>query len=168
MEFGVDSVITEKLTSNLRKLTDKILIMKLSPNVTNIADIAYACEQGGADAVSAINTVVGMSVNINNRKPKLFTNIGGLSGPAIKPIAIANVYKIYKKVSIPIIGIGGISSADDVIEFILAGAEMVQIGTSNYANPNIGVEICNHLVKYCKKYNVKKISDLKGNIDFHE
>ena len=168
MEFGVDPKMTEKLTFELRKLTSKLLIMKLSPNVTYIQDIARASEIGGADAVSAINTVVGMAIDINDNRPKLYTTMGGLSGPAIKPIAIANVHKIYKEVSIPIIGIGGISCAKDVVEFILAGADLVQIGTHNYTNPNIGVEILKDLEKYCIKNKIENISDLKGEVSYHD
>ena len=168
MEFGVNTKMTEKLTSNIRKLTNKLLIMKLSPNVTDIQEIAKASENGGADAVSAINTVVGMGIDINTRKPKLYTTMGGLSGPAIKPIALANVHKVYKEVSIPIIGIGGISCAEDVIEFILAGASLVQIGTYNYTNPNIGVDILSDLNIFCKKNSINNISTLKGQINYHE
>ena len=164
MEFGVCPEVTEKLTYEMRKLTDKLLIMKLSPNVTDIVSIAKAAENGGADAVSAINTVIGMSIDINTRKSKLFTNIGGLSGPAIKPIALANIHKLYSAINIPIIGIGGISSAKDVIEFILAGAHLVQIGTRNYINPNTGVEIANELSVYCKNNNFNNISDLRGKM----
>ena len=168
MEFGVNPKITEKLTSKMRQMTDKLLIMKLSPNVTSIQDIAIAAEQGGADAVSAINTVVGMGIDINSRKPKLYTNFGGLSGPAIKPVAIANVHKVFKAISIPIIGIGGIARAEDVIEFILAGADLVQIGTLNYQNPNIGVDIAKELKDYCIKNKVLKLSDLKGQVEYHD
>ena len=120
MEFGVNPLITKELTKQIKQITNRLVVMKLSPNVTSIQDIAIAAEEGGADMISAINTVVGMGIDIYTRKTKLHTNFGGLSGPAIKPIAIANVNKIYKVVSIPIIGIGGISSAHDVIEFILA------------------------------------------------
>ena len=168
MEFGVNSKMTEQLTSNIRKLTNKLLIMKLSPNVTDIQDIAKASENGGADAVSAINTVVGMGIDIKTRKPKLYTTMGGLSGPAIKPIALANVHKIYKEVSIPIIGIGGISCAEDVIEFILAGASLIQIGTHNYTNPNIGVDILSDLNAFCKENSIDNISTLKGQVSYHE
>ncbi|MBS82554.1 MAG: dihydroorotate dehydrogenase B catalytic subunit [Gammaproteobacteria bacterium] len=168
MEFGVMSDMTEKLTSKLRSLTDKLLVMKLSPNVTSIQDIAKAAENGGADAVSAINTVVGMGIDIKTYKPKLYTTMGGLSGPAIKPIAIANVHKIYKEVNIPIIAIGGIANASDVIEFILAGADLVQIGTLNYTNPNIGIEIKNDLINFCEKNKIQKLSDLKGKVKYHE
>jgi len=165
MEFGVDAKMTEKLTSKMREKTNKLLIMKLSPNVTEIADIAIASEQGGADAVSAINTLVGLDIDIHTYKPRLSTTFGGLSGPAIKPVALANVYKVYKAVKIPIIGIGGISCVEDVIEFILAGASLVQIGTLNYTNPNIGVDIVNGLKQYCSKNNVNLL-DIVGQIKY--
>ena len=125
----------------MRKASDRLIIMKLSPNVTCIENIAQAAESGGADAVSAINTMVGMAIDIRTRKPSLFTNFGGLSGPAIKPIAIANIHKVYKAVNIPIIGIGGVSTIEDVIEFILAGASLVQIGTMCYQNPDLGPQL---------------------------
>ena len=168
MKFGVNPKITEKLTKEIKKNTNKIVIMKLSPNVTSIQDIAIAAEQGGADMISAINTVVGMGIDIHTKKTKLYTNFGGLSGPAIKPIAIANVNKIYKVVEIPIIGIGGIASASDVIEFILAGADLIQIGTLNYKNPNIGVDILADLIKYCKYYKIDNLSDIKGQVEFYD
>ena len=168
MEFGVEAEMTEKLTSKLRSLTDKLLIMKLSPNVTSIQDIAKAAESGGADAVSAINTVVGMGIDIITHKPKLYTAMGGLSGPAIKPIAIANIHKIYKEISIPIIAMGGIANASDVIEFILAGADLVQIGTLNYTNPNIGIDIKKDLINFCKENKIDKLSDLKGKVKYHD
>ena len=168
MEFGVSCKMTEKLAKSMKEITDKMIIMKLSPNVTSIQDIAIASEQGGADAISAINTVVGMSIDVNTRKVNLSTKYGGLSGPAIHPIAIANVHKISQVVTIPIIGIGGISSANDVIEFILAGADLVQIGTMNYQNPNIGVDILNDLEEYCKKNKIKRLSDIKGKVEYYE
>ena len=164
MEFAVSPKLTESLTKELRKLTDKLLIIKLSPNVTSIVDIAMAAEQGGADAVSAINTVVGMGINISTRKPHLSTIYGGLSGPAIKPIAVASVNKIYSRVSIPIIGIGGIASCDDIIEFILAGADLVEIGTMNYQDPSIGVKIKNDLIEYCNQHKISNIQELKGKM----
>jgi len=167
MEFGVSPVLTEKLTSEMRKLTTRLLIMKLGPNVTCIEDIAQSAESGGADAVSAINTVVGMAIDIKTRVPKLYTNYGGLSGPAIKPIAIANVHKVFKAVNIPIIGIGGISSVKDVIEFLLAGASLVQIGTMNYQNPNLGPQIKDELLKYLKESSIDDIQDLVGKVKPH-
>ena len=167
MQFGVDAVMTESLTSEMRKHTNKLLILKLSPNVTKIEDIAMAAEAGGADMISAINTVVGMGINIHNRKPVLNTVFGGLSGPAIKPIALANVHKIYKVVSVPIIGIGGISTAEDVIEFIMAGADLVQVGTSNFKDPSIGLKITKGLEPLCKTLEVTNIHDLKGTLEYY-
>ena len=168
MEFSVDPKTTENLTKKIRSKTDKLLIMKLSPNVTNISEIALACEIGGADAVSAINTVVGMGIDIVTKRPKVSTIFGGLSGPAIKPIAIASVYKIFKTVKIPIIGIGGISCFEDVIEFILAGASLVEIGTLNYTDPNRGVAIVDNLKKFCSDNKINNLLDLKGQINYYE
>jgi len=167
IEFGVSCDMTEELTSKMRIRTDKLLIMKLSPNVTRIEDIAKASENGGADAVSAINTVVGMSIDIKSKKPKLYTKYGGLSGPAIKPIAIANVHKIYKAVDIPVIGIGGIANINDVIEFMLAGASMVQIGTMNYRNPNLGPNLRKELLQYINDNNIDNAEMLIGKLDEH-
>ena len=168
MEFSVDPKTTENLTKKIRSKTDKLLIMKLSPNVTNISEIALACEIGGADAVSAINTVVGMGIDIVTKRPKVSTIFGGLSGPAIKPIAIASVHKIFKTVKIPIIGIGGISCFEDVIEFILAGASLVEIGTLNYTDPNRGVTIVDNLKKFCLDNKINNLLDLKGQINYYE
>ena len=167
IEFGVSCEMTEQLTIEMRKRTDKLIIMKLSPNVTRIEDIAQAAESGGADAVSAINTVVGMAIDLKTRKPKLNTTFGGLSGPAIKPIAIANVHKIFKAVNIPIIGIGGIATAKDVVEFLLAGATMVQIGTMNYQNPNLGVQLKEELSEYYSQNGIEKTEDLIGKVEYH-
>jgi len=167
IEFGVNCEMTEQLTIEMRKRTDKLIIMKLSPNVTRIEDIAQAAESGGADAVSAINTVVGMAIDLKTRKPKLNTTFGGLSGPAIKPIAIANVHKVFKAVNIPIIGIGGIATAKDVVEFLLAGATMVQIGTMNYQNPNLGAQIKEDLSEYYSQNGIEKTEDLIGKVEYH-
>ena len=167
IEFGVNCDMTEKLTQEMRKRTDKLLIMKLSPNVTRIEDIAQAAEAGGADAVSAINTVVGMAIDLKTRMPKLNTTFGGLSGPAIKPIAIANVHKVFNAVKIPIIGIGGIATAEDVIEFLLAGATMIQIGTMNYQNPNLGTQIKEELVTYYSQNGIENTEDLIGKVEYH-
>ena len=167
IEFGENCEMTEQLTIEMRKRTDKLIIMKLSPNVTRIEDIAQAAESGGADAVSAINTVVGMAIDLKTRKPKLNTIFGGLSGPAIKPIAIANVHKVFKAVNIPIIGIGGIATAKDVVEFLLAGATMVQIGTMNYQNPNLGVQLKEELSEYYSQNEIEKTEDLIGKVEYH-
>ena len=167
IEFGVNSDMTEKLTKKMRKRTDKLLIMKLAPNVTRIEDIAKAAEYGGADAVSAINTVVGMAIDSKTRKPKLNTIYGGLSGPAIKPIAIANVHKVHRAVKIPVIGIGGIANVEDVVEFMLAGATMVQIGTMNYQNPNLGAEIRKELSQYFTENNIEDVANIIGKVKEH-
>ena len=167
IEFGVNCEMTEQLTIEMRKRTDKLIIMKLSPNVTRIEDIAQAAESGGADAVSAINTVVGMAIDLKTRRTKLNTTFGGLSGPAIKPIAIANVHKVFKAVNIPIIGIGGIATAKDVVEFLLAGATMVQIGTMNYQNPNLGVQLKEELSEYYSQNEIEKTEDLIGKVEYH-
>ena len=167
MEFGISTEMTEQLTSAMRNRTDKLLIMKLGPNVTRIEDIAQAAESGGADAVSAINTVVGMAIDIKTRRPKLYTNYGGLSGPAIKPIAIANVHKVYNAVKIPIIGIGGVATVNDVIEFFLAGASLVQIGTMCYQNPNLGPQLKNELSQYLQENGIKDICDIIGKVEYY-
>ena len=167
MAFGVSNEMTEKLTSKMRRLTNRLLIMKLSPNVTCIEDIAKAAEAGGADAVSAINTVVGMAIDVKSRMPKLFTNYGGLSGPAIKPISIANVNKVYRAVNIPVIGIGGITKFEDIIEFMLAGASMVQIGTMNYKNPNLGLEFKTQLRQYMEENKISDITELIGGVKYY-
>ena len=164
IEFGVSPKITEELTAHLRKITDKALIMKLSPNVTSIEDIGLAAENGGADYVSAINTVVGMGIDSKTRKVKLNTVFGGYSGSAIKPIALANVHKLFKALSIPVIGIGGISSTQDVLEFFLAGASMVQVGTSNYKNPNLAAIINTELNQYCEQKGLDSYKDLIGKV----
>ncbi len=164
MEFGVDPGLTSKLTSELRSRTDKLLIMKLSPNVTNISEIGLAAQNAGADAVSAINTVVGMAIDLSSKAPKLSTGVGGLSGPCIKPIAIANVYKLHLSLSIPIIGIGGISNFNDALEFIFAGASMVQVGSMNYKFPNIANQISDDLKEYLDKNNIN-ISSLIGSVN---
>ena len=167
MSFGISPEMTEKLTREIRKESDRLIIMKLSPNVTCIEDIAQAAESGGADAVSAINTVTGMAIDIKTRKSKISTNYGGLSGPAIKPIAIANVHKIYKAIKIPVIGIGGVHSVEDVIEFILAGASLVQIGTMNYQNPNLGPQLNEEISIYLKDNGIKDLGDLIGKVKYH-
>lgn len=167
IEFGVDSVLTEALTSALRKRTEKLLIMKLSPNVTDICAIAKAAVNGGSDAVSAINTVYGMSIDAQSRKSEIHTTYGGLSGPAIKPIGLACVNKVFNAVDCPVIGIGGITDSDDAIEYILAGASAVQVGTANYRNPAAGISIIEGLKSYCSKQNVSQISDLIGKVKTH-
>jgi len=160
MEFGVDKSMTAELTSELRKRTDRLLIMKLSPNVSDIVSIGMSAQDAGADAVSAINTVVGMSIDSISGKSNIYTTYGGLSGPAIKPIGLATVHKLYQKLSIPIIGIGGIVSSNDVMEYILAGSSAVQIGTANYRDPGAGegiIDELNQLIENSKWDSVKNM-----------
>ena len=165
MEFGVDCDLTEQLTTRLRKLTDRLLIMKLSPNVTDIAAIGVAAEKGGVDALSAINTLVGMSINTTNKKSNIHYGYGGLSGPAIKPVGLACVHKIYQAVDIPLIGIGGITSADDVLEYVLAGAAAVEVGTANYRDPNVGNSILVELDTLLDKNDIGSVPELVGKVE---
>ena len=165
MEFGVDCDLTERLTSRLRKLTDRLLIMKLSPNVTDIAAIGVAAEKGGADALSAINTLVGMSINTTNRKSNIYYGFGGLSGPAIKPVGLACVHKVYQAVDIPLIGIGGIISAVDVLEYVLAGAVAVEVGTANYRDPNVGNSIIVELENFLNKNGIGSVDEHVGKVE---
>ena len=144
----------------MRNVTDKFLIIKLSPNVKDITELALAAEEGGADALSLINTFVGLKVDIDSGKPWLANITGGLSGPAIKPIALAMVYATARAVKIPVIGIGGISSVEDALEFLMAGASAVQIGTANYIDPSITMKIIDGLLEYCQKNNLKSLVDL--------
>ncbi len=162
MEFGVDCAMTESLTRRLRDLTGRFLMVKLSPNVTDIGDIARSAEGGGADALSAINTVVGMDIDPASGRPSLHTVLGGLSGPAIRPIALACVYKVARAVQIPVVGLGGISDADDVIRFLQAGAAAVQIGTANYRDPAIAVQIIAALRERLAGMGLAAPSDLPG------
>ncbi len=168
MEIGVDEELSNKLISELRKYTEKLIIAKLTPNVTDIRKIAQAVEAAGADAISAINTIVGMGIDIQTGKSKIHRTYAGLSGPAIKPIALAMVHKISKVVSIPIIGIGGIVNFEDVIEYFLAGATAVQIGTANFRSPNAVVEIQENLLKYLAEKKYQHYSELIGKLALYE
>jgi dihydroorotate dehydrogenase (NAD+) catalytic subunit len=161
--FGNDVNAVGKITAKVRSETKKPLIIKLSPNTANISSFAKVAKAEGADAVSAINTLVGTSFDIRTRRPKLNNITGGLSGPAIKPVALAKVLEISRNVDIPIIGIGGIMNWKDVIEFMIAGASAVQIGTLNFINPNAGIEIIEGLESYCKEMSIQKISDLTAS-----
>ncbi|MGE5410382.1 MAG: dihydroorotate dehydrogenase [Clostridiales bacterium] len=160
--FGHDIKAVGKVTEKVRAATDKPVIIKLSPNVPDIASYARVVKEEGADAVSAINTLVGTSFNIYTRKPKLFNITGGLSGPAIKPVALAKVLEIKRNVDIPIIGLGGIICWQDAVEFMIVGASAVQLGTVNFINPNAGVEIVNGLSDYLTKMSIDKVSALTG------
>jgi dihydroorotate dehydrogenase (NAD+) catalytic subunit len=161
--FGNDIRYAGIITDKVRSATDKPIILKLSPNTSNISDFAKVAKENGADAVSAINTLVGAAFDINTRKPKLNNITGGLSGPAIKPIAIAKVFEISRKVDIPIIGIGGICDYKDVIEFMIAGATAIQLGTINFINPFATNEIYDDLIKYCETKSINKIKNLTAS-----
>lgn len=164
MAFGTSCSSAAQITKEIRKVYPKTLIVKLSPNVTNIAEIAKTVEDEGADAVSLINTILGMAIDINTRKPKLSTIVGGLSGPAIKPIALRMVWQVYNAVKIPIIGLGGIMNADDAIEFFLAGASAIQIGTANFVNPAVSIEIVAGIKNYLDKHGFGSIYDIIGGL----
>ena len=167
MEFGVDCDMTSKLTEELRKITDRLIIMKLSPNVSDIVSIGKACQDAGADAVSAINTVVGMSIDAKSGKSNIFTTYGGLSGPAIKPIGLAAVNKLHNNLSIPIIGMGGIVSSSDVAEYILAGSTSVQVGTANFRNPGTGEDLIDMINTYVGESNWKSLDEMIGKVKTH-
>lgn len=164
LSFGTDVHRTAEITRRLRALTRKTLLMKLTPNVTSVAEFAKAVEAEGADGISLINTLVGMAVDVRTRKPKLSTTTGGLSGPAIKPIALAKVYEAVRAVSIPVIGIGGITSAEDALEFLIVGARAVQVGTANFIDPAIGVNIAEGIRSYCEREQVSSIDSLIGSV----
>lgn len=164
MAFGVSCPSAEAVVKAVRKVYDKPLIVKLSPNVTNIAEIAKAVEGQGADSVSLVNTFLGMAVDANSRKPVLSTITGGLSGPAIKPIALRMVWQVYQAVQIPVIGMGGIMNATDAIEFMLAGASAVQVGTAIFIDPTIPTQIVEGIDSYMEKNNMHSMSDLIGGL----
>jgi len=160
--FGADPRMAYRLVDAVRKVTKLTLMVKLSPNVTDIARMAKSVEEGGADAVSLVNTFRAMAINIRTRKPELGNMIGGLSGPAIKPIALRMVWEVGQAVRIPVIGMGGIMNAEDAIEFILAGASAIQIGTANLVNPRTGIEVIRGIEKYLVQNKINHIQKLIG------
>ncbi len=162
--FGVDPVTAAQVVGAVRGATAKPLMVKLSPNVTDITIIARAVRDAGADALSLINTITGMAIDIHTRRPKLANVTGGLSGPAIKPVALRMVHQVAQAVDIPVVGIGGIMSADDALEFIIAGATAVQVGTANFVNPKSSIEIIDGIEAYCKTYRLDCIRDLTGSL----
>jgi dihydroorotate dehydrogenase (NAD+) catalytic subunit len=164
MAFGISCASAEAVVKAVRKAYTKTLIVKLSPNVTNIAEIARAVEGQGADSVSLINTMLGMAVNAETRKPVLSTITGGLSGPAIKPIALRMVWQVYNAVKIPVIGMGGIMNATDAIEFMIAGASAVQVGTAIFIDPTIPLQIVEGLSSYMERHNVLSVNELIGSL----
>ena len=162
MSFGTSPESAEAITRAVRRVTKKPLIIKLSPNVTDIVSIAKACEAGGADGVSLINTLMGMRIDLKKRKPILANKTGGYSGPAILPVAVRMVYQVYDAVKIPIVGMGGVSTAEDVIEFMLAGATAVEVGAANLVNPYACRDIINDLPVVMEKYGIKNLSEIIG------
>ena len=164
MAFGNTYEGVKKVTSEVRKVLDKPLIVKLTPNVTDIAGIAKGVEDGGADAVSLINTLLAMKIDIYKRKPVLANNTGGLSGPAIKPVAVRMVYQVAQAVKIPIMGLGGIMTGEDAIEFMLAGATTVSIGAGNFIDPYTSVKVVDGIEEYMRKCNIDDINDIIGKV----
>ena len=160
--FGQDPKAVEAITKEMKKRAKQPVIMKLSPNVTDIAEMARAAEAGGADALSLINTLTGMKIDVNRRAFALANKTGGLSGPAIKPVAVRMVYQVAQAVNVPIIGMGGIMNAEDALEFIMAGATAVSIGTANFHNPNVTIEVIEGIRQFMEKNGVKDINELIG------
>ncbi len=165
LQFSSDPEVLTEVVSAVRKVTQKFLIVKLSPNVTDITLLAKAAEDAGADALSVCNTFVGMSIDLKTRKPYLANRTGGLSGPAIKPLALNLVYQTVRAVKIPVIGIGGITSGEDAVEFLLAGAKAVQIGTANFIDPAATLNVIDGIRKYCLSNGVGNLSELKMQED---
>ncbi len=164
MAFGVTCSGIEQVVKAVREVYHKHLMVKLSPNVTNIAEIALAAEAAGADSVSLINTLLGMAIDSETRKPILSMVTGGLSGACVKPVALRMVWQVAKAVKIPVIGLGGISSATDAIEFLLAGASAIQIGTANFIDPAISGKVAKGIVEYCERQGVKDVNELIGGL----
>jgi dihydroorotate dehydrogenase (NAD+) catalytic subunit len=162
MSFGTEPKAAAEVTKAVKAVTTKPVIIKLSPNVTDIVSIAKACEDAGADGISLINTFLGMKIDLKTKKPLLANMTGGLSGPAIKPIAIRMVYQVYEAVNIPIVGMGGISNAEDVLEMMLAGATAVEIGAINLVNPFAAVEIIDELPEVMRKYGINSLTEIIG------
>ncbi len=162
MSFGTSADMAEKVTSAVRAVTKKPIIIKLSPNVTDISEIARACEHAGADGISLINTLMGMRIDLKSKKPILANKTGGFSGPAIKPVAVRMVYQVYDAVKIPLVGMGGVSCAEDVIELMLAGATAVEVGAENLVNPYASRDIVNDLPRVMEKYRINSLNDIIG------
>lgn len=162
MSFGTSPEAAAEVTKAVKAVTTKPVYIKLSPNVTDIVSIAKACEEAGADGISLINTMLGMRIDLKTKKPVIANKMGGFSGPAIKPVAVRMVYQVYEAVNIPIIGLGGVSTAEDVIEFMLAGATAVQVGAENLVNPYACLDIINNLPAVMKKYGISRLNEIIG------
>ena len=164
LAFSSDPEVTRRVTRVVRDRTRRCLIVKLTPNVTDIATVAQAAEDGGADAVSAINTLVGMAVDVRTRKPKLATVTGGLSGPAIRPVGVARVWQIARRVSVPVVGIGGVTSAEDALEYLIAGATAVQVGTATFIDPTTAERVVAGLEAHCLENGLTGIREVVGSL----
>ena len=164
MGFGTSCDMASKVVSAVRAVYPKHLMVKLTPNVTSIADIAKAVEAAGADSVSLINTLLGMAIDAEKRRPIISTITGGLSGPAVKPVALRMVWQVAKAVNIPVVGLGGICSATDAIEFLLAGASAVQIGTANFIDPTISIQVVSGISQYLERHNMKSVNEIVGGL----
>jgi dihydroorotate dehydrogenase (NAD+) catalytic subunit len=165
MSFGADPNAAHDVTRGVKDATHLPVIVKLTPNVTDIGEIAESVQTGGADAVSLINTITGMSVDVEKRRPHLQRVVGGLSGPAIKPVALRMVREVVKRVSIPVIGVGGIMNATDALEFLIVGATAVQIGTANFVNPGATMDVTDGIEGYMMRHQMKNILELIGTLD---
>lgn len=164
--FGTDPAMAEETTKAVKKVAKQPLIVKLSPNVTDIVSIAKAVEAGGADAISLINTLIGMAIDINTKKPILANIVGGLSGPAIKPVAVRMVYQVAKAIDVPIIGMGGIMTGEDAIEFILAGATGVAVGMANFTNPRATMDVLDGIESYMDKHGFNSIEEIRNSFEY--
>lgn len=164
MAFGTTIQGASEVTRAIRRVYPKTLIVKLSPNVTSIADIAKAVEAEGADSVSLINTLMGMSIDVERRRPHLSTITGGLSGPAVRPVAVRMVWQVAKAVKIPVIGLGGIMNGRDAIEFMLAGATAIEIGTANFIDPSVTMKVIDYMEDYCARHGINDINEIIGEI----
>lgn len=164
MAFGTTCAGAAAVTKACREAFPRTMIVKLSPNVTDVTEIARAAEAEGADSVSLINTLMGMAIDVERRKPMLSTVTGGLSGPAVKPVAVRMVWQVAKAVKIPVIGLGGITSGADALEFIMAGATAVQVGTANFINPCVCTDIIDYMQNYCRRHGISSIKELRGII----
>ena len=164
MGFGTNPEMAAQVVAEVRKVYHKTLIVKLTPNVTSIVDIAKAVEAAGADSVSLINTMLGMAIDVERQRPMLSTITGGLSGPAVKPVAVRMVWQVAHAVQIPVIGLGGIASATDALEFLMAGAKAIQVGTANFIDPAITMKIIDGLEDYCNRHGIKDINEIIGII----
>lgn len=163
--FGTDPLVTAEVVGAVRKVTQLPLIVKLSPNVTDISLMARVAEDAGADALSLINTITGMAIDIRTRRPRLANIRGGLSGPAIKPVAVRMVYEVYKAVRVPLIGMGGIMTAEDAVEFLVAGATAVAVGTANFINPRATTDIIDGIIRFMEAERISEVSSLTGTIN---